>query len=356
MADGPRDATRDAPSRRGVHFPHDTPPAPGEVIEIADGVLWARLPLPMRLDHVNVYLLDDGDGWTVIDTGIRGKAGRAAWRALEDGPMGGRPITRIVVTHHHPDHIGGAGGLMERHGAPLWTTRTAYLMTRMLQLDHHDAAPESSVRFYVRGGASAERLEAYKNGPQFNFSRMTEPLPIGFRRIREDEVLTMGGRRWRVLMGDGHAAEHATFWSLDDDLVLTGDQVIPGISSNLGVHPTEPEADPVGDWLASCEKLAPHARESHFALPGHKLPFTGLPVRLDQLISNHHNAIERLRGHLTAPHTAAECFVPVFGRELEASAFGLGLIEAVAHLNYLYLRGECSRELCADGAYRYRIA
>jgi glyoxylase-like metal-dependent hydrolase (beta-lactamase superfamily II) len=343
-------------ARRGVHFPFDTPPAMGEAIEVADGIWWARLPLPMRLDHVNVYLLDEGDSWTVIDAGMRGKAGRAAWAALEAGPMGGRPISRVIATHHHPDHIGGAGGLMARHGAELWTTRTAYFMTRMLQLDHHDTPPEENVRFYIRGGAPAERLEAYTSGKPFNFSQSTDKLPIGFRRLKEDEIVTMGGRRWRVLMGDGHAPEHATFWSLDDNLVISGDQVIPGISSNLGVHPTEPEADPVGDWLTSCEKLLPHAREDHFALPGHKLPFTGLPVRLEQLISNHHNAIERLRKHLTAPRTATECFVPVFGRELEASAFGLGLIEAVAHLNYLYLRGECRRDLGDDGAYRYLIA
>jgi glyoxylase-like metal-dependent hydrolase (beta-lactamase superfamily II) len=350
MADG-----REKTARRPIRFPHDAPPAPGEAIEVAEGILWARLPLPMRLDHVNVYLLDDGDGWTVLDAGMRGKAGRAAWAALEAGPMAGRRVNRVVVSHHHPDHIGGAGGLMARHDAPLWTTRTAYFMTRMLQLDHHDAPPETSVLFYIRGGAPAERLAAYKAGAPFNFSQSTDPLPIGYRRIKEDEVVTMAGRRWRVRMGDGHAAEHATFWSLDDDLVLTGDQVIPGISSNLGVHPTEPEADPVGDWLESCERLLPHAREEHFALPGHKLPFTGLPARLEQLIVNHHGAIARLRKHLSAPRTAAECFVPVFGRELEASAFGLGLIEAVAHLNYLWLRGECRRDLGDDGAYRYVI-
>ena len=156
-------------------------------------------------------------------------------------------------------------------------------------------------------------------------------------------------------MGDGHAPEHATFWSEDDNLVIVGDQVIPGISSNLGVYATEPEADPVADWLHSCDKLLRYAREDHFALPGHKLPFTGLPVRLVQLIENHHGALDRLRPHLSEPKSAAECFLPIFKRELEESAYGLGLIESLAHLNHLHQLGEAERSLDADGAYRFRM-
>ena len=342
-----------------MHFPHETPPVPGEAVRLAEGVLWARLPLPMRLDHVNVFLLDDrlhgGTGWTVIDTGFRGRATREAWEALERGPMEGAPIARVIATHHHPDHIGCAGWLMKRHGAGLSTTRTAWLLTRMLQLDHHDEQPPENIRFYVEAGASEERLAAYREAEPFNFSRFTEKLPIGYARLKEGDEIRMAGRRWRVICGDGHAPEHATFWSQDDDLVLSGDQIIPGISSNLGVHPTEPMADPVGDWLASCEKFKEIAEERHFLLPGHKLPFTGGPARLDQLIENHRNALDRLRAHLRTPRKVAECFAPVFGRELEAAVFGLGLIEAQAHVNYLHLRGETTRRMGPDGAWTYRM-
>lgn len=343
-----------------MHFPYEDPPAPGQAIQVAEGVLWARLPLPMRLDHVNVYMLDDrlhgGDGWTVIDCGFRGRDTREAWEALEAGPMGGAPIARVIATHHHPDHIGAAAWLMKRHGAGLTTTRTAWLLTRMLQLDHHDAPPEANIRFYVEGGAPAERLEAYRTAAPFNFSQSTCKLPIGYTRIKEGDRVRMAGRSWLVRCGDGHAPEHATFWSEDDDLVITGDQIIPGISSNLGVHPTEPMADPVGDWLTSCARFQGVAEERHYALPGHKLPFTGVPARLAQLIDNHENALNRLRAHLAEPRTVAECFTPVFGRELEAAVFGLGLIEAQAHVNYLHLRGETVREMGEDGAWRYRMA
>ncbi|SES68535.1 MBL fold metallo-hydrolase [Oceanicella actignis] len=342
-------------SAPGVRHPFETPPAPGEVIEVAPGVLWARMPLPMRLDHVNVYALDDGDGWTVVDAGFRGAVAREAWSALLDGPLAGRPLRRVVVTHHHPDHIGMAGWLMRRTGAELWTTRTAYLYARMLQLDHHDLPPPENVRHMIRCGAPAEVLERYRSAPPFNFSRTVEPLPIGFRRIQDGERVAMGGRRWIVRVGAGHAPEHATFWSEDDALVLTGDQIIPGISSNLSVFAMEPDADPVGEWLESCERLRRHAREEHFGLPGHKLPFTGLPARLGQLIDNHHAALERLRPHLARPRAAAECFMPIFRREIEPEVYGLALSEALAHLNHLWRIGEAERVEGADGVWRYRL-
>ncbi|MEM6440323.1 MAG: MBL fold metallo-hydrolase [Pseudomonadota bacterium] len=348
--------TRPTQARTGVRFPWAEPPEPGQAIEIAEGVLWARMPLPMRLDHVNVYLLDDGTGWTVVDTGFRGNDARQAWETLIDGPLAGKPVTRVVVTHHHPDHIGMAGWFMARE-AELWTTRTAYVFARMLQLDHNDTPPDENIRHYVRAGASPEQVERYRTQRPFNFSRAVHTLPLGFRRIAEGETITMAGRRWTVRMGHGHAPEHATFWSEDDALVLAGDQIIPGISSNLSVHATEPDADPVGEWLASCEALKAHAREDHLGLPGHKLPFTGLPTRLDQLIDNHHGALGRLRKYLRehGPRTAAECFLPVFGREIEPAVFGLALFESVGHLNHLLHIGEAERSLDAAGAWRFRL-
>jgi len=341
--------------RPGIRFPWPEPPAPGETIEIAEGVLWTRLPLPMRLDHVNVYLMDDGaDGWTVIDTGFKGEATREVWETLKAGPLAGRPIRRVIVTHHHPDHFGHVGPLVAE-GAELVTTRTAYLLGRMLQLDHQETPPEAAIRHYRRGGASDAQVEHYRSRRPFNFSRACEPIPLGFTRIAEGERIAMAGRTWLIRCGNGHAPEHATFWSEDDRLVVTGDQVIPGISSNLGVHATEPEADPVGEWFESCERLLEHAEPHHLALPGHKLPFTGLATRLEQLIDNHHGALARLRRHLNAPRTAAECFLPIFGREIEPEVFGLALGEAMGHLNHMHRLGEVRRETDARGAWRFSL-
>ena len=281
-----------------IHFPHEEPPTAGEAIEVADGVLWIRMPLPMRLDHVNVYALDDGDGWTVIDTGFNSNKGRAIWQALMDGPLKGKPITRVLVTHHHPDHVGMAGWLQSDHGAELWATRTAWLFSRMLTLDVQDVPTRETLAFFRAAGMDGGVYDRRKAEKPFNFADVVAPMPLGFQRIKQDDVLTIGGRRWVVHIGHGHAPEHATLWSLDDDLVISGDQIIAGISSNLGVYATEPEADPVGDWLESCERLGALAHDNHFVLPGHKLPFTGLPDRMKQLIDNHHSALDRLEKHL----------------------------------------------------------
>jgi glyoxylase-like metal-dependent hydrolase (beta-lactamase superfamily II) len=164
----------------------------------------------------------------------------------------------------------------------------------------------------------------------------------------------MGGRKWTVHIGNGHAPEHATFWSQGDNLVLSGDQILPSISSNIGVYATEPEADPVADWLEACKRLANYARDDQLILGGHKLPFTGAPLRMQQLIDNHHGALKRLVEHLDTPQIAAECFLPLFKRQIDGSAYGLALAEALAHLNHLYQVGDISRTTREDGAYLWQ--
>ncbi|PCJ76234.1 MAG: MBL fold hydrolase [Rhodobacteraceae bacterium] len=337
-----------------IHFPHAEPPVEGEAIEVAEGVLWMRLPLPMRLDHVNVYALDDGDSWTVIDTGFNSKRGQAIWEKLMAGPLQGKPISRVLVTHHHPDHVGMAGWLQSDHGAELWTTRTAWLFSRMLTLDVQSVWPEETLAFYRAAGMDGAFYDKRKAERPFNFSDVVAPMPLGFQRIKQDDILTIGGRRWVVHVGHGHAPEHATLWSLDDDLVISGDQIIAGISSNLGVYATEPEADPVGDWLESCERLGTMAQERHFVLPGHKLPFSGLPHRMTQLIENHHSALIRLEKHLETPQTAAECFAPLFKRAIGDGEYGLALVEAYGHLNHLHQGGKIRRKRRADDAWLWQ--
>ncbi len=348
-------ATAAAAAGDPIRTPFPVPPVPGEAIEIAEGVLWLRLPLPMKLDHVNIYALDEGDGWTVIDTGFDTRRSRAALEAALAGPLGGRKVRRVVVTHHHPDHVGLAGWLIQRFDAPLLMPRTAWLMARMLTLDEQPQVVPEVARFWRRAGMEPAILEKRLAERPFNFADVVHPLPLGFIRLKEGERITLGGRRWIVRMGDGHAPEHATFWEEGGDLVIGGDQLLPSISPNLGVYATEPEADPVGDWLASCRRFATFAEERHLVLPGHKLPFTGLPMRLSQLTDNHLSALERLRAFLTRPRSAAECFVPIFRREIGEGEYGLALVEAVAHLNHLLARGEVERTLDPAGVWLFKL-
>ncbi|WIY26279.1 MBL fold metallo-hydrolase [Parasedimentitalea psychrophila] len=337
-----------------MRHPWEVPPAPGEAIEIVTGVLWMRLPLPMKLDHVNVYALDDGDSWTVIDTGFSSKKTRAIWEQLMAGPLAGKPVKRVVVTHHHPDHIGNAGWFQSEHGAELVTTRTAWLFARMLTLDVQEVWPQETLDYYRSAGMDPEIYDKRVADRPFNFADVVYPMPLGFTRIQQDDVIRMGGRDWDVHMGNGHAPEHATFWSRDDNLVITGDQILSSISPNIGVYATEPMADPLADWLEACERLAPLARADHIALGGHKLPFTRLPLRMRQLIDNHHGALERLLEYLDQPKTAAECFSTLFKRSIGEGEYGLALVEAVAHVNHLYCIGKLDRSRRDDGAWLYQ--
>jgi len=338
-----------------IRYPFEEPPAEGEAIEVADGVLWMRLPLPMALDHVNIYALDDGDGWTVIDTGFASRRSKAIWGKLLAGPMAGKPVTRVIVTHHHPDHVGLAGWFQTEHGAELWTTRTAWLFARMLMLDVQELPTKETLAFWRSGGMDTAIYDKRSGERPFNFSEMVAPMPLGFKRIKQDDVIRIGGRDWDVHMGNGHAPEHATFWSRDDNLVLGGDQLLPSISPNIGVYATEPEADPVAEWLESCECLAPFAREDQLVLGGHKLPFIGLPTRLRQLVDNHHGALKRLAKHLETPRVASDCFAPLFKRKIGEDVYGLALVEAMAHLNHMYALGQVTRTRRNDDAWIWAL-
>ena len=336
-----------------LRYPFGEPPKEGDAVTIGDGVLWIRMPLPMALDHVNCYALDDGDGWTIVDTGYATKRSRKIWEAILSGPLGGRPIRRVVVTHHHPDHVGLAGWFIEQ-GAELWMPRTGWLMTRMMVLDEQPTYLAETLAFYRRSGMDPAIFEKRRGERPFNYADCVAPLPLGYRRLLDGEVVQMGGRSWDVRMGNGHAPEHATFWSLDDSLVLGGDQLLPKISPNLGVYATEPEADPVGDWLASCAHLTPFAREDHLVLPGHKLPFTGLPHRLNHMIGGIEAGLDRLMDWLAAPRVAGDCFPPLYRRTIGPDEYGLALVEAVGHLNHLHQTGKVRRWSGPEGAWLWQ--
>lgn len=333
-----------------IAHPFPEPPAEGQAITVAPGILWMRLPLPMALDHVNVYALDDADGWTIIDTGMNSRKSRGIWESLLAGPLAGKPVARVLLTHHHPDHVGLVGWFQDQ-GAQLITTRTAWLYARMLTLDVQETHRPEALLFYTRAGTPAATLAQRQSERPFNFADMVAPMPLGFRGVTEGQTLRLGGRDWTVRLGDGHAPDHITLWEQGGNLVIGGDQLLPGISANIGVYPTEPDANPLAEWLASTKGFEPHARPDQLVLPGHKLPFTGLPFRLTQMADNHFSALDRIRTALAQPLTAVEIFPALFRRDIGQGEFGLALVEAVAHLNYLAARGEARRELRADGAW-----
>lgn len=350
MADGLALTDLEAAAReeRGLTYPFGPPPGPGDAIEVAPGVLWMRLAMPIALNHINVYAIRDGDGWALVDTGLNLPGSREEWERLLAGPLGGGTVTRVICTHMHPDHIGLAGWLCERFSAPLVMTRLEYVTARMLISDTGQPAPEAGAEFYRAAGWDPVQLEGYRTG-YGQFGKVVSPMPAGFIRMREGDRLSIGGQDWKVVVGEGHSPEHACLWRDSDDIVLGGDQILPKISSNVSVWPTEPQADPLGDWLESLERMKTVFPDEVLVLPSHGEPFRGVQLRLEALIRGHQTALKRLERALRAPCRAVDVFPALFARPVGDGVRGMATGESLAHLNYLLHRGRAARSRDADG-------
>lgn len=339
-------------SHKGLTYPLGRRgPDKGELIPLADGVGWARLPIPGSLRHINIWVLDDGEGVALVDTGLDIPPCREAWEALFEGPLAGREVTRVICTHFHPDHLGLAGWLTERFDVPLWMTRGEYLFGRMLASDVRDAPPPAALAFWRAAGWDEPRIEIEAGKGWGRFASVVAPIPVSYVRMEEGDVLVIGGRRWRILVGSGHCPEHACLIDDEAGLMISGDQVLPRITSNVSVGLSEPEADPLGEWLASIEKLK-GLPDSLLILPSHGEPFMGLHARLDALADGHRDRLDALHAKLDEPRRAVDCFGTLFARQIEENMLGLATGEALAHLRRLEVEG---RAVCVmrDGVLWY---
>ena len=350
------DGLEDAPERAAkaaLSYPLGEPPPAGVAREIAPGVHWVRMPLPFALKWINLWLLEDGDGWTVVDTGVALEESRNHWRAIFEASLQGRPVTRVICTHMHPDHMGLAGWICRKFGAELWMSRLEYVTGRMLVADTGREAPDEGVRFYRAAGWDDSALENYK--ARFGgFGKAVSRMPDAYRRLADGDEIDIGKRRWRVVTGNGHSPEHVCLWQEETGLFISGDQVLPRISSNVSVFPTEPRADPLSDWIASCKKLRAALPADVLTLPSHNEPFLGLHERLDNLTDGHERALDRVLSRIKRePKRAVDLFVALFGRAIGPDLIGMATGEAIAHANCLVARGLARRVTDEQGILRY---
>jgi glyoxylase-like metal-dependent hydrolase (beta-lactamase superfamily II) len=347
-------STDQAPPQNGggLDYPFTDPPGPAEHRVITEGVHWLRVPMPGRLNHINVWLLEDGAGWTVVDTGMPFEVGRDAWRGALKTVMGGRPITRVIVTHMHPDHVGLAGWLCEMFGTELWMSRGDYFMCRTLAMDTGHKPPQEAIRFYRAVGLGDDELASYRENFG-NFGKYISPMPQSYRRLEEGERLQIGTREWHIVVGTGHAPEHVCLYCPALNLFISGDQLLPRISSNVSVWPTEPEGNPLRDWLKSCERLIGFLPEDVLVLPAHHDAFRGARRRLAAIIREHEENLVKLLEGCRAPKRAVDVFGLLFKSKINSGNLMPAAGEAVAHLNCLLQRGELTRT-DKDGVYWYQ--
>jgi glyoxylase-like metal-dependent hydrolase (beta-lactamase superfamily II) len=335
-------------------FPHAVAPAPGAVRGVAPGVHWLRMPLPFALDHINLWMLEDGEGWTLVDTGLANAPTRAHWDQVFGASLGARPVRRILVTHFHPDHAGNAGWLCERFGAPLWITQGEYLTAHAVRAGAAGFVAEATLALFRAHGLDEARLgQLGMRGNQYR--RLVGELPTSYRRIIDGESIVVGGRAWRVITGYGHAPEHASLYCEALNLLVSGDMLLPTISTHVGVWPTDPEGDPLGYFLRSIRRYR-ELPDDVLVLPSHGLPFRGAHARVAQLEAHHEARLaELLQACGEAPRSAADVLALIFRRPLDTQQLFFAMGEAIAHLHYLERAGRLRRARGQDGVTRFAL-
>jgi len=343
-----------------ISYPHELPPAPGEAIRVAEGIFWIRMPLPFALDHINLWLLQDEDEagpcWTLVDTGYGVAATHELWERHFLQTMQGGRVKRIIVTHYHPDHVGCAAWLHEKTGAPVWMTAAEYLSAHAAAEDFAGFDRENSEQLFLSHGlgkvrpdfveAQKARAGAYKRG--------VPTVPKRYFRIMENDVFRIGRRDWKVITAFGHAPEHATLFAAGDNILISGDQVLPRITTNVGVWGNQPEANPLKQFLDGMSKFEALPADT-LVLPSHDRVFSGLHERTAALRAHHATRLAELEAVLDSPKCAAEILPVLFKRPLNDHQLVFAIGEAIAHLHFLWYAGRATRTL-ADGVYVFRKA
>jgi len=331
----------------------DEKPEQAQTIEVAPGVHWLRMPLPASLDHINLWLIEDGDNWVIVDTGFANDETRALWRRIFDDRMAGQQAPRIIVTHFHPDHSGLAGWLCEQQDATLWISRTEWLMHKMLMFD--DAGRNSGFQseFYRLNGLPAD--DAYNMVKRGNaYQWVSVEAPHDFHRLTDGEEFEIGANTWRVVVGTGHAPEHVSLYCESLRVLISGDQILPRITPNITLPGSQPTTNPLDDYLTSIARFR-DLPEDTLVLPSHILPFRGLHTRIEQLERHHADRLGEIMEAVDQPMTAAEVLPVLFGRGRKLDLFerGFAMGEALAHLAYLEKQGKLQRTRSEDGLFRY---
>tara|TARA_Y100000385_G_scaffold181915_1_gene187883 strand:+ start:3242 stop:4279 length:1038 start_codon:yes stop_codon:yes gene_type:complete len=339
----------------GLSYPFDNRPNPGELIEVGPGIFWIRMPLPISLNHINLWMLEEQEGWTLVDTGMATEDTKALWEEIFSTHLNSKPVKQVIVTHMHFDHLGLAGWLVEKWGATLCMSRTEYLSSRVIINEIKSDPPEATVAFFRAAGVEESILDEFK--VRFNNrSDFVSPLPSHYKRLTDNQVLQIGSLQWTVIIVEGHSPEHICLHCKSLNIMIAGDQILPRISPNISVRPDEPRANPLHNFLRSCESLKNRLNKDVLILPSHGDPFYGVHLRLQDMINEHKKGLQDLLEFCSQPRSVAEVFPILFKSKINIGNMVIAVGEAVANLNYLVSSKELVVDIGSDGIARYKQA
>lgn len=330
-----------------LSYPFPEVPAPGTTLEVAPGIHWLSMPLPFQLDHINLWLIEDEDGWTVVDTGIGNEQTRGLWERI----LANRKVKRVLVTHYHPDHAGNAAWLCQRYGVELWMTQGEYLTAHAVRSSTAGYTTDAVLSVFRKNGLDEQRASGM-GGRGNRYAALVPEFPLSYRRIIEGDQIEIGKHRWRAIVGHGHAPEHLSLYAKNLNTLIAGDMLLSTISTNVSVWSIDPEGDPLRLFLDSIARYRDLPKDV-LVLPSHGKPFRGAHDRVEQLEKHHQDRLGELLDALKKPQSAAELLSVLFRRPLDAHQTFFAMGEAIAHLHYLYYAGRATRARGDDGIMRY---
>ncbi|HLR12129.1 MAG TPA: MBL fold metallo-hydrolase [Burkholderiaceae bacterium] len=353
------------PEEARLEYPFgDELPPPGQAMDVANDIWWIRMPLPFALDHINLWCLRDSidgqEGWTLIDCGVARDEVRQSWEALFTNMLQGLPVLRVIVTHMHPDHVGLADWLCKRWNAPLYMTMTDYMTARhwssvTVSNDYGGTGGKATADFFARHGLQdADALEQMRNRADY-YPDLVPSVPAEFHRLMHGDELTIGDASWRIIVGYGHAPEHASLYCKEKEVLISGDMLLPRISTNVSVHSFEPMGNPLPAYLESLHGYD-DVPDQALVLPSHGRPFRGAQIRIAQQHAHHDERFAEVLQACETPKTAAELLPVLFRRKLDTHQLSFAMGEALAHLHALYYRGELKRQVDKNGVIRFVTA
>ncbi len=336
-----------------LDYPYSKRPPNGEVLEVSPNLYWLRMPLPIALNHINLWLLEGKNGWTIIDSGMANDESKDIWINLFETIFKGKALEDLLITHMHLDHSGLAGWLSDYWEVDPHFTEKEYQETQLLSKGIEKSQEFIALDFYKSCGYDDASIKRYLERVTYRKTLVT-PINRNYKKIKNNEIITLGDNEWEVVIANGHSPEHACLYSKENNIFICGDVILPRITPNISVRPFHADSNPLDDWINSLKNIKKRIPDDALILPSHGYPYYGAHKRIDSIIEDHMEKLESLYAFCNQSKNVIEVFPALFANKINENALILAVGESLAHLNYLIGEGRMEMKKNNDGINYYK--